>query len=231
MDKNYRMATVMDKLKYTARLAGVAAFTLMKIMLAGIMFSAVAGTTALIIILAQLQGAGHGLAHAGAAAMALLFAIRPFGMIIFCVIAFVSPWLFLVLGNKYILRKIIYRIIKDKGESLLEPLLDTILGKLKKNQPELLKQGTDMARLRLQALQEIKSSSENKWLRRAAAWGLSKAQLDHLEAGNETLDFTDIIKQRTIAALHDSMAPSRKFFWVIVGVEWLLVALIYFKIA
>ncbi|WP_435525487.1 hypothetical protein [Chryseobacterium indoltheticum] len=75
----------------------------------------------------------------------------------------------------------INRLIADKGEQILFPMIDRILNKVKANQPQLFQKGTDKAKLQLKILQEIRDSKENKWFKKIIIYGFKKVELDEID--------------------------------------------------
>jgi hypothetical protein len=47
------------------------------------------------------------------------------------------------MGNKYIITKAINRVVTDKGEDILFPIISRAISKIKSKQPELLHKGAD----------------------------------------------------------------------------------------
>jgi len=217
-----------DNLKYTAKLFGSATFSFIKINILGQLLFAFIGVITLCTIVYQ---SGNGMGHiTGSAIIMLLFALRPIGFSLTVLSLIAIPFLLFSLGNKYILSKTIHKLLSDKGEVLLFPIIDKVLNKIKSNQPDLLKKGTDTAKLKLKLIQEIKDSSDNKWLKKIIIYGFQKVSLDEVDFKDENVSFTEIIKDKIITGLKNVSEPSRKFFWIILGLDILLFILIYTQI-
>ena len=217
-----------DNLKYTAKLFGSATFSFIKINILGQLLFAFIGVITLCTIVYQ---SGNGMGHiTGSAIIMLLFALRPIGFSLTVLSLIAIPFLLFSLGNKYILSKTIHKLLSDKGEVLLFPIIDKVLNKIKSNQPDLLKKGTDTAKLKLKLIQEIKDSSDNKWLKKIIIYGFQKISLEEVDFKDENVSFTEIIKDKIITGLKNVSEPSRKFFWIILGLDILLFILIYTQI-
>lgn len=96
----------------------------------------------------------------------MTFANRPIGSILWFLVCVLSPFLFFAIGNKYILNKIANKIVNEKFETLIYPLLDKVLSKssaLKQN--KLVKNSADFSVQKLKLIQNIKNDSENKLLK------------------------------------------------------------------
>jgi len=218
-----------DNLKYVTKLFSSATFSLFKINILGQLLIALITVTSLITIIYQSSGTGMGHVN-GLAIITFLLAIRPIGFGLTLLSLFIIPFLLFSFGNKYVMSKTINKLISDKGEVLLFPIIDKILNRVKEKQPELLKTGADKAMLQLKLVQAFKDSNENKWLKKILVYGLKKIKLDEVDFKDENVSFSEIIKDKIITALKNISEPSRNFFWIILGIEITLLILISFKI-
>ena len=218
-----------DNLKYVTKLFSSATFSLFKINILGQLLIALITVTSLITIIYQSSGTGMGHVN-GLAIITFLLAIRPIGFGLTLLSLFIIPFLLFSFGNKYVMTKTINKLISDKGEVLLFPIIDKILNRVKEKQPELLKTGADKAMLQLKLVQAFKDSNENKWLKKILVYGLKKIKLDEVDFKDENVSFSEIIKDKIITALKNISEPSRNFFWIILGIEITLLILISFKI-
>ena len=220
-----------EMMKYGAGITASAAFSFLKINIIGGLSTALFTIISFVILTMQCFPHGSSSGHAGSAVgfLLILFSLRPVAFTILACIIGISPVLLLTLGNKYILSKIINKIIKDKGESLLNPLIDRVLNSIQQRHPDLLKKGTDLAVLKLKMVQEIKDSKDNKWIRRITIFGLRKVKLDDIDFNDENLSVAEIIKLRIQNSLQNRPAPGRTFFWMIIGLQWLTLLLTYFR--
>lgn len=217
-----------DNLKYTAKLFSSSAFSFFKINILGQFLIVLIEIFTFCTIIYQ---SGHGTRHAnGSAIVLLLFALRPIGYTLTVISVFAVPFILFSLGNKYILFKTIHKLLSDKGEVLLFPIIDKVLSKVKSNQPELLKIGADKTKLKLKLLQEIRDSNENKWLKKIIIYGFKKVNLDDVDFTDENVSFSDIIKNKIMTGLKNISEPSRNFFWIILGIEIILAILVFFQV-
>lgn len=219
-----------DNLKYTAKLFGTATFSFLKINIIGQLLICLISVSSIFTIIFQSSGNG-GPAHVGGeAAVLFLFMIRPIGFTLLALSIFIPPYILFSFGNKYIISKTINKLLSDKGETLLFPIIDKVLSKIKSNQPDLLKKGTDSTKLKLKLIQEIRDSKDNKWLKKIIIYGFKKVNLDDVDFTDEKLSFTDIIKDKTITGLKNISKPNRNFFWIIIGIQITLLILISTKV-
>jgi hypothetical protein len=217
-----------ENLQYTAKLAGSAALTFLKINVPGQLLVGIFSAAILVTLLFQSVDGG---AHSGAeAGIVLIFVARPFASILALLAFFLSPILLFYLGNKYIITKLINKVISDKGENILFPLLDKVLNKLQEKQPALFAKGSDKALLKLKMVQEIKESTENKWFKRILLFALNKVHLSELDLADENMSFNDVIKKSTLTVLKSITEPSRSFFWIICGAQVLVFLLIILRV-
>lgn len=222
-----------DNFKYIAKLVGKSAFSFIKINILGQIFVALLSVISILIIVNQSFGSGHGggPAHAnGIAILLFLFALRPVGFSLVVIFAIASPFLLFSLGNKYIVSKTINKLISDKGENILFPIIDKVLNKIKSKQPELFQKGADKMKLKLRLIQEIKDSNDNKWLKKIILYAFKKIDLNEVDFKDENLSFSEIIKNKIIDSLKNVSKPNRNFFWIIIGIQVAILMLIIFRI-
>ncbi|MCX8524468.1 hypothetical protein OF897_11150 [Chryseobacterium formosus] len=231
IDKLKSKSTVTDELKYVAKLLSRATLSFLKINLIGQISIVVLCIITIVLIIAQTFNNGGGPVHtSGQAAVLVLFLARPisFGLTILTV--FGAPFLLFTLGNKYVMTRTINRLIADKGEQILFPIIDRILNKVKANQPQLMQSGVDKTKFQLKVLQEIRDSKENKWFKKIIAFGFKKVELNEIDFRDENVSFTEIVKNKIIDKLKDISEPSRLFFYLILGWQTLILLLTVFKV-
>lgn len=231
MIKDKQKSFINEDVKYFAKLFGRATFSFLKINLIGQFAIAILCVATLMLIIMQTYPSGGGPVHtSGEAAVVILFMQRPiaFGLTVISILA--SPFLLFSMGNKYVMFKTINRLIADKGEKLLFPILDKILSKVKEHQPELFRQGVDKTKLQLRILQEIRDSKQNKWLKKIITFGFKKVDLNEIDFKDENVSFSEIIKIKIIDQLKSISEPSRLFFWVILGINALILIFTALKV-
>ncbi|MEN4760845.1 hypothetical protein ABEG63_10975 [Chryseobacterium sp. C39-AII1] len=211
-----------ENLKYIAKLSAIAISSFLKINLLGA-FSTILLVVIEFILLTKGIDAGHS-GHAGAAPfLIMVFLSRPVGSILWLITCFASPFLFFTLGNQYILSKLANRLINDKSESVITPILDKILSAVQKKQPQVMKNTGDFTLNKLKVINAIKNDkSENKWLKKIIVFGMEKIKMDDIDFNQENLNFYDIIKIKTIQSLNSISEPSRNLIWITTGAQWVL---------
>ncbi|MFL5730437.1 MAG: hypothetical protein ACJ75J_13195 [Cytophagaceae bacterium] len=148
--------------------------------------------------------------------------------VVLLILIMLSPVLVFILGNNYILQKIIHRVLVDKSQSMISPFLDKIFAKFKEHQPEQLKQGADYSLVKLQLINKIRNESENKWLKRAVVYGLKRIDLHDVDFNNPNTNFYEIVKMKTLTFLQTVMEPDRKKIWLVLASQWVVVIAIFF---
>ena len=231
MIKEKPKSLINDNVKYLAKLVSRATLSFLKINIAGQISIAILGAATIGIIIFQTFKSGGGPVHTrGEAAVLVLLMLRPVSFGLTVLSAFGAPFLLFTLGNKYVMTSTINRLISDRGEQLLFPIIDRILNKVKANQPQLMQSGVDKTKLQLKVLQEIRDSKENKWFKKIIAFGFRKIDLNEVDFRDENVSFTEIIKNKIIDKLKDISEPSRLFFYLILGWMVLILVLTVFRV-
>lgn len=231
IDKLKSKNTISDEVKYAAKLLSRATFSFLKINLIGQISIAILCIITIIVVIGQTFNNGGGPFHTnGQAAVLVLFLARPISFILTILTALGGPFLLFSLGNKYVMTSTINRLITDKGEQILFPIIDRILNKVKANQPQLMQIGFDKTKLQLKVLQEIRDSKENKWFKKIIAYGFKKIELNEIDFRDENVSYTEIVKNKIIDKLKDISEPSRLFFYLILGWSALILLLTVFKV-
>lgn len=214
-----------EHLKFTSKLIGKVSLSFIKINVIGQLTAFFISVIALITLVNQ-SGSESGFFKT----ILELFSSRPFAISIVLIILIAAPILLFSFGNKYLMSKIIHLIIAEKGENVVNPILDATFNKIKSKQPSLVEKGADFVTLKLKFLQEIKSSSENKWIKKAIAYGFSKIEINENDLQEDNVNFSEIIKTKVMAILKEISEPDRLFFWIILGVNTLILTLILLKV-
>ncbi|WP_326983294.1 hypothetical protein VUJ46_01730 [Chryseobacterium sp. MYb264] len=216
-----------ENFKYIATLSAVAISSFLKINLLGA-FSTVFLVVVEFILLTRNIDAGHS-GHAGAAPfLVMVFLARPVGSILWLITCFASPFLFFTLGNQYIISKLANRLILDKSESIISPVLDKILSVIQKKQPQVMRNTGDFTLNKLKVINAIRNDkSENKWLKKIIIFGMQKIKMDDIDFNQENLNFYEIIKIKTIQSLNELSEPSRNLIWLTLGIQWLIFLFIW----
>jgi hypothetical protein len=213
-----------EQVKYFTKITSIAVFSFIKINLLGSANTLICCVIGSFLLSVNVGHAAH--TNSGALILLVFFTSKPIGTILL-VLIFLAPFLYMILGNKYILSKVIHRLIKDKSESTIIPLLDRVLTKFKNNQPDGIKIGADLGLAKIKLLDQVKSETDNKWLKKVLSFGLKKIKLDDVDLSQNNIDFKDVIKTKTITALHDSTEPSRKGILAVLILQWIFLLLIW----
>ncbi|WP_278010061.1 hypothetical protein [Flavobacterium gyeonganense] len=160
-----------EQVKYFAKISSIAIFSFIKINLLGFVNTLICCTIGCFLLSANVGHAAH--TNSGALILLVFFTSKPVGTTLL-VLIFLAPFLYIILGNKYIISKVVHRLIKDKSESTITPLLDKVLTKFKENQPDGLKKGADLGLAKIKLLNQVKSETDNKWLKKVLLFGLKK---------------------------------------------------------
>ena len=210
----------MDKVKYFAKLSAVGAITLVKFYLVASLSTALCAF--LVVLFAAMDGHGAGPHTSGGASVIALFAARPLhGVLLLLVVA--SFWLLVVLVGKYTVKKVVHRIVSDKSEDTILPLMDKVIGKFNADRPRVLDRMADASKARLRLLQEVREGEGNRWVRRALAFAFKKARLDDVDFTQEDTRLSGVIKDKAVQALHGMSRPGNTAFRIVIGIQWLLV--------
>lgn len=216
-----------ENLKYIARLSIIAIFSFLKINILATLSTVIVAIIGFFLLTKNIDAGNSG--HASPLPFLLMtFMARPVGSILWYLICFGSSILFFMLGNKYILQKLANKVITDKSESVINPLLERFLQKFKTKQPEILKNAGDFSIHKLKLIQEIKNDpSENKWLRKIIVFGMKKIKIEDVDFNKEDQNFFDVIQEKTIQVLKDISKPSRTPIWIGLAIQWIIVLFIW----
>ncbi|MFC6266885.1 hypothetical protein [Frigoriflavimonas asaccharolytica] len=217
-----------ENFKYFAKLSGSAFASFVKINILASVSTVLVFIIEFFLLSKDIDAGSSG--HASASPfLVTMFLSRPIGSILWYISAIVSPILFFSLGNKYIISKIANKLITDKSEKLLNPLLDRILAKFQEKQTETVRNSGDFALAQLRIIHGLKNAkNENKWLRRVLVFGLKKIKLDDVDFSDQNQNFAEIIKVKTHLGLQDISAPDRKIILIPIACQWIILLFIWF---
>ncbi|OWP83405.1 hypothetical protein BWK59_10735 [Flavobacterium davisii] len=211
----------MDNFKYTTKLFSIAFFTYFKIITISLVSTIIVFIIELILLLRGIDS-GHS-AHVSAIPFSLMFlTTRPIGAILCLLTFFLSPMLFFVITNKYVITKLTHKIINDKSESLIIPAFDKFLSKFLSKQPKILKDAGNFTHNKLLLIQNIQNDrTENKWLRKIIIFGMKKIKLDDVDFDKEGQNFSEIVKLKTIQQLKAISEPNKTAILLVLLFQWL----------
>lgn len=170
-----------------------------------------------------LQGAAHA---SGSSAFILLILSKPVSSLLLLLLA-ATPVIILMLGNRYIVRKLLYRITQDKAEEAILPLLKNALEKVQGKYPALFDSEKNILLIRLRLLQELQLSTENKWAYKLIGYLLKKTRLDDIDFTHPEFDLNEVIVSKVGNYIQSIQPPSRNPFIYLYMAQWVLMLLIW----
>ena len=144
----------------------------------------------------------------------------------FLFLVFNSIWLLIYLANDYVTYKIIYQLISDNSEKVLEPILDKSLTSMKAKFPKLMQKGADFSMTKLKLIEEIKTSKENRFIKKIIVFCLDQIYLADVDLNKENNSFEEILKFKIIQILKGITEPSRIWILLVILFQWLVVIFI-----
>ncbi|RYD97260.1 MAG: hypothetical protein EOP54_11475 [Sphingobacteriales bacterium] len=221
------MAQLKNNLSYFAKLSGVFAGAFIKSSLLGAL------STILIFIVGLIRLGKE--MSAGAAARAsefpfivAAFIARPVGATLLLLVLVLSPFIIYGLSSRYALAKVAAKLLKDKGFNYLDALLDHLLAQFKNLQPRALETGLNWSVEKLKALDSLKNSSENFVTKKLIGYALGKVSLDEVDLQQESFSLADVVKSKVLNTIEEIATPSLQPLWLLIGVQWLILLLIWF---
>ena len=144
----------------------------------------------------------------------------------FLFLVFNSIWLLIYLANDYVMYKIIYQLISDNSEKELEPILDKSLASMKLKFPKLMQKGVDFSMTKLKLIEEIKTSNENRFIKKIIVFCLDQVYLADVDLNKENTSFEEILKIKIIQILKGITEPTRIWILLVILFQWLVVLFI-----
>ncbi|WET49045.1 hypothetical protein PYS58_21175 [Chryseobacterium indologenes] len=220
------MNKITDHFKYLSKLSAVFIFSLFKIYAIGILSTVITFSLGIYIMAESL---GSSLGHSGALAFLMVTVMaKPLSAGLFYLLMIAAPFCIGIFSTKYGMSRIISKLVQDHSKTILVPFIDKVVGKIKNNEPVVVRNSTDYALAKVRLVNEFKNSSENKILKRVLGYALNKVRFDELNLADENVDFYDIIKTTLIEKLHELAEPSAMIFYIYIGLQWLSLILLYF---
>lgn len=214
---------MIDKIKYYAKLSSTAAFSFIKIYVLALVTTITCLTISIFYLFDGFNG-GH---VGGGAAGLIIFTQKPVQCIAFLLIG-AGMFFIMAYASKYVLNKVISILVKDKAELIIYPVLDKVTAHVKAKQPAAVKNSADYAIVKLQLMDSLKHESENKWVKKALAYGFKKIHLDDIDFKRQDMDFYEILKIKVMAGLQNMVSPSRNFIFIVIGLQILFTLIIVF---
>lgn len=221
------MASIKSNLSYFAKLSGAFAGAFIKSNLLGAL-------STIIVFIVGLIRLGNevnvGTSARGSAFPFILaaFVTRPVSATLLLLVIVLSPFIIYALSSRYALAKVANKLLKDKGLNYIDALLDRLLVQFKNIQPKALKTSVNWSVEKLKALDRLKQSSENIVTKKLVGFALKKVSLDEADLQGESFDLAALIKGRVLNAIEEMATPSLQTLWLLIGVQWLVLLLIWF---
>lgn len=151
---------------------------------------------------------------------------KPISIIITIITIIVSIFIPFTFGNKYILKQVAHKIVSEKGENFIKPIIQSSIQKVNNSNPHLLEKGKDLLSFKESFLNTINSSQENKWIKRIITLVIKKMKLDNETINNENVQ--DVFLNKILFEIKKLAKPSLKFFIPIIVLQ--IIVLIILRI-
>lgn len=215
-----------ENLLYFAKLTSSSLFSFLKINILG----AVSTVSVFIIglfLLAETVNVGSS-GHVSAIPFVMMSVFtKPLTATLFYLICIASPFLFFMLCNKYLISKNINKLIKDKSDNYVNPVLDKILGKIKDRKNIIVADGKNYDSIKSMLMNQLKNENENKIVSKVITYGLKKVNLDDVDFKSDNFSIIETIKTKVIQALKNVSEPSRKPIFIVIAVQWIILILLW----
>lgn len=218
---------ITSNVKYLAKLSGIFVVNLIKSHLLGLTSTVLVLIIGVFVIAAQVDTGST--EHASVISFLVVPAmVKPFTVIPFYIIILVSPFLLFSFAGKYATSKVINKLVKDKSDSFISPMVEKILQGIKERQPDIFRKGVDQGKMKLKIIQEVKNNSDSKIVVKVVNYALNKVNVADVDFGDENMSLVQVIRDKIMEKLHEMSEPSLGFLWIIVGLQWLILALMHF---
>lgn len=209
-----------ENIKLYAKISGKAFLKWLFVLLSGSIISAI---LFLIIFFTNVSGAGGG--HGNAYAFVINLAVQDlFGFLLFIGMP-LFVFLYFAVANKIGIQTIIYEIWTNKAMQFVEPAIKKIADKITSKQ-NWMTSVSDQAMLRAKLLDENRNDKSNSSLnRRVLGYVFKKIKLDDIDFRDENLTLTEVLTLKLKNFISETTKPSFILFWVLVGVQFLLLIL------
>jgi hypothetical protein len=216
-----------ERLKYIAKLSLSALLSFLKIYILTTLSTVLVAIIGFILIAKNID-VGTSARVSIIPFLIVVFTTKTMSAILWCLVFFGSPFLFFALANKYVLLKLSNKVITDKSDDVILPILEKAIQKFQEKKPVVLKNLEEYSLHKMKLIQEIRENpAENKWLKRVVVFALKKVRLDDIDFSDEQLDFFDIIKIKTIQFLQNITKPKRSMIWIPILIQWAILVFIF----
>lgn len=163
-------------------------------------------------------------------ALKAIFMAAPVQIVLLFLIG-ASAYLIFTNAYQFAIKKVIAKLLAEKSDSFLNPLLDKIIGKLKKELNLKQENGNTIQNAEVTPIGEsvsVVSHEENNWLFKRINAVLNKKILGDLHQDLGALDSDEAIKQKVISKLKNYAETSMKNLWIVVVFHWVALLFIIF---
>lgn len=222
---------MLDKVKYAAKLSFIGGSSFFKVYAVGSLSTVFSFTIGLLFFMyGPYNQPGNLGSSAGIMAIFVVFMIAPIQSILLTLIA-ISNYFVFSMASSHAVKRVANRLLTDKGESLLYPLIDRALDKVisdisTSDKQNWMQKGFDFSLIQMQIINNIKNQSENKWVKKLLIYGFKKLKVDDIPFNDPKLNIREIIKDRVIQAIREMANPSKKKFWYTILFHWIAVLVI-----
>lgn len=222
-----------ENLKYFGKLSLIGLFTLVKIYVITFASTFFALFSCLTINLTYMESAGSSGAKAAhvSGATGLLYVVQlmkeyPIQSLIYVLLT-VSLFVIIPMGMRYTIRKLSNKVVHERRDDILIPLLDKIGIAVKEKTPDSIKSLTKITQAKVLMLKYLKASNENRWLKKAAAYGIKKVNTLDIDFEKKDLNVFDEVQIKALAYLEQISKPNKNWFLISIGIQWTLVLVFY----
>ncbi|MCC9042524.1 hypothetical protein LNQ81_07455 [Myroides sp. M-43] len=221
---------MIDNVKYGLKLSGFGVFNFMKLAFVGIGSAVISLIAGIVLLSKGLLVDKHGNVYKSS--FSTFISDYPYQSILLF-LTLISIFFLFSFSSQYAMRKVASRILDDRAESFLEPIMDKAMDKTmgKINDAEkqnMVQRGIDYSVLKLQTINNVKQETSNRWLRYLLVLGFSKLKLEDIPFDDPKFNVRSEIKTRVLDVIKEFAAPSSQFFWTIIVYHWIVIGVILF---
>ncbi|WP_126653806.1 hypothetical protein [Chryseobacterium aureum] len=220
------MNKITDHLKYFSKLSAAFILSIFKMYAIGAISTIIVLVLG-IYILSEKLGPSLGHTSAGGFVITTITA-KPLSASLLYLLTIIAPFFTVVFATKYAMSVVINKLLQDHSKTIVVPFIDKVISVFKAKQPSVIRTSADFAIAKVKLLNEFKNSSENKILKRILGYALNKIKFDELNLGAENADFSEIIKTTLLEKLYELAEPSAMLFYLLIGLQWFTLILLYF---
>ena len=216
-----------NQTQYFTKLSAKSIFSLIKIYFLGVF------CTVLVLVFGFIQLFGSidmgSAPHTGAIPyLIFIYSVRPLASILLVLVLTLSPIIFFIVAQRYVVKKTVYQVIQEKSETLILPLLAQTIQQFQTKHPEFFQSIDSFIIHKIRIIQKIqKDTSQHIWKRKTMAYLLQKIRLDEVDLRDEKSSVADIITLKIKGILENFSPPSKKPIWILILVQWLVFLIVW----